>query len=138
MRLQWLQSDAAPQADSLQKSTLICATWPLPEPKGLRGMSKQKKHSKQFGEQKTAAGTGKRGRKRKGICLEDRPILEANRAGIDIGAREILVAVPPDRDQHPVRIFSTFTADLERMAQWLVSYGITTALEFLHFPSKMF
>ena len=90
-------------------------------------MSKQKKHSKQLGEQKTAAGAGKRGRKRKGMCLEDRPILEANAAGIDIGAREIFVAVPPDRDKHPVRIFSTFTADLERMAQWLVSCGITTA-----------
>jgi transposase len=38
-----------------------------------------------------------------------------------------LVAVPPDRDKHPVRIFSTFTGDLERMAQWLVSCGITTA-----------
>ena len=51
----------------------------------------------------------------------------AEAAGIDIGAREILVAVPPDRDQHPVRIFSTFTEDLERMAQGLVSCGITTA-----------
>ena len=90
-------------------------------------MSKQKKHSKQFGEQKSAAGQGKRGRKRKGMCLEDRPILDTNAAGIDIGAREIFVAVPPDRDQHPVRIFSTFTEDLERMAQWLVSCGITTA-----------
>jgi transposase len=89
-------------------------------------MSQQKKHSKPLGEEKTAAGTGKRGRKRKGMCLEDRPILEANAAGIDIGAREIFVAVPPDRDEHPVRVFSTFTEDLEKMAQWLVSCGITT------------
>ncbi|SPE26709.1 transposase [Candidatus Sulfopaludibacter sp. SbA3] len=60
------------------------------------------------------------------MCLEDRPILEANAAGIDIGAREIFVAVPPDRDEHPVRKFTTFTEDLEKMAQWLVSCGITT------------
>ena len=90
-------------------------------------MSQPKKHSPKPGQEKPAAGQGKRGGKRKGMCLEDRPILDANAAGIDIGAREILVAVPPDRDQHPVRIFSTFTEDLERMAQWLVSCGITTA-----------
>jgi transposase len=89
-------------------------------------MSKPKKHSKKPGAGKIAAGQGKRGRKRKGMCLEDRPILEANAAGIDIGAREIFVAVPPDRDEHPVRVFSTFTEDLEEMAQWLVSCGITT------------
>jgi hypothetical protein len=58
-------------------------------------MSKQKKHSNQLGEEQIASGSGKRGRKRKGMCLEDRPILEANAAGIDIGAREIFVAVPP-------------------------------------------
>jgi transposase len=34
--------------------------------------------------------------------------------------------VPPDRDEHPVRVFSTFTEDLEKMAEWLVSCGITT------------
>ena len=89
-------------------------------------MPKQAKHSKPLGGQKTTAGKGNRGRKRKGMCLEDRPILEANAAGIDIGAREIFVAVPPDRDEHPVRVFSTFTEDLEKMAQWLVSCGVTT------------
>lgn len=60
------------------------------------------------------------------MCLDDRPILEANAAGIDIGAREIFVAVPSDRDEHPVQGFRTFTTDLERMAEWLVSCGITT------------
>jgi transposase len=89
-------------------------------------MSQQEKRTNQPGEEKTAVGRGKRGRKRKGMCLEDRPILEANAAGIDIGAREIFVAVPPDRDEHPVRVFSTFTEDLEKMAEWLVSCGITT------------
>jgi len=89
-------------------------------------MSKPTKHSKKPGAKKIATGAGKRGRKRKGMCLEDRPILEGNAAGIDIGAREIYVAVPPDRDEHPVRVFSTFTEDLEEMAQWLVSCGVTT------------
>ena len=60
------------------------------------------------------------------MCLEDRPILEPNAAGIDIGAREIFVAVTPDRAEDPVQVFSTFTEDLERMAQWLVSCGVNT------------
>ena len=51
------------------------------------------------------------------MCLEYRPLLELNAAGIDIGAREIFAAVPPDRDEHSVRVFSTFTEDLEEMAR---------------------
>ena len=60
------------------------------------------------------------------MCLEDRPILEPNAAGIDIGAREMFVAVHAERDEHPVRVFPTFTEDLEKLAEWLVSCGITT------------
>ena len=60
------------------------------------------------------------------MTLDDRPVMEPNAAGIDIGAREIFVAVPADRDKNPVRVFPTFTADLEEMAQWLLSCGITT------------
>jgi transposase len=90
-------------------------------------MFRQKKHAEKLAEEKTTGGQGKRGRKRKGVGLEERPILEPNAAGIDIGAREIFVAVPPDRDEHPVRVFSTFTEDLRNMAEWLVSCGITTA-----------
>jgi transposase len=89
-------------------------------------MSRQKQQPKKLGEEKTTTGQGKRGRKQKGMCLGDRPILEPNAAGIDIGAREIFVAVPPDRDENPVRVFSTFTEDLQQMAKWLVSCGITT------------
>jgi transposase len=88
-------------------------------------MSKQKNHPEQVAV-KTIASHGKRGRRKKGMCLEDRPLLEANAAGIDIGAREIYVAVPPDRDEQPVQVFSTFTEDLEKMAEWLVNCGITT------------
>jgi transposase len=61
------------------------------------------------------------------MCIEDRPLLEPNAAGIDIGAREIFVAVAPDRDENPVQVFFTFTEDLQRLAQWLVKCGVTTA-----------
>lgn len=40
-------------------------------------------------------------------------------AGIDIGSRSHFVAVPEDRDDEPVREFSTFTEDLLKMADWL-------------------
>jgi transposase len=55
------------------------------------------------------------------------PLFEPNAAGIDIGAREIYIAIPADRDDHPVRKCETFTGDLRQMAEWLVSCGITTA-----------
>lgn len=42
------------------------------------------------------------------------PIVEPDAAGADIGATQIFVAVPPDRDEDPVRCFETFTADLEK------------------------
>ena len=64
------------------------------------------------------------------MCLEDRPVLEPNAAGIDVGAREMFVAVPPGRDEKPVRVFATFTEDLERLTDWLEQCGVTTvALE---------
>ena len=54
------------------------------------------------------------------------PVLEANAAGVDIGATEIYVAVAPDRDAQPVRRFATFTEDLMAAADWLERCGITT------------
>jgi hypothetical protein len=64
------------------------------------------------------------------MCLEDPPVLEPNAGGIDVGAREMFVAVPPGRDEHPVRVFTTFTEDLERLADWLLQCEVTTvALE---------
>src|SRR5215469_16473684 len=89
-------------------------------------MSRQKKHPAKPAEEKTKAGNGNRGRKRKGMCREDRPILEPNAAGIDIGAREIFVAVPPERDEYPIRVFDCFTEDLQQLADWLIACGITT------------
>jgi transposase len=47
-------------------------------------------------------------------------------AAIDIGATLHVAAVGPDRDPEPVRSFGTFTADLHRLADWLVQGGVTT------------
>ncbi len=47
-------------------------------------------------------------------------------AGIDIGSRSHFVAVPEGVDDKPVRKFSTFTGDLERLVDWLIACGVTT------------
>src|SRR6202163_1121423 len=53
-------------------------------------------------------------------------VLEPDAAGIDIGAEEIYVAVPPDRDEESVRRFSSFTCDLHALADWLEQCQIRT------------
>ena len=53
-------------------------------------------------------------------------LINPDAAGIDIGAREHYVAVPPDRDVRPVRRFGVFTADLQVLAQWLAQCGVRT------------
>lgn len=53
-------------------------------------------------------------------------IVHPHAAGLDIGAREIWVAVPPDCDPAPTRPFGTFTPDLQALAEWLVACGVTT------------
>lgn len=49
-----------------------------------------------------------------------------NAAGIDIGSASHYVAVPPDRDEAPVREFKSFTADLNALADWLQACGVDT------------
>jgi transposase len=58
--------------------------------------------------------------------LDDLACVYPNAAGLDIGSAEIVVAVPPDRDPEPVRVFLTFTPDLHALAAWLVACGIDT------------
>lgn len=53
-------------------------------------------------------------------------MLNADAAGIDVGAREHYVAVPPERDAQPVRCFGAFTEDLHKLAQWLLQCGVRT------------
>ena len=67
----------------------------------------------------------KRVRKENAISF-DRPVLEPNAAGIDVGARQMFVSVPPDRDNQPVRAFDVFTDDLNQLADWLEACGVTT------------
>ena len=56
--------------------------------------------------------------------------LNPDAAGIDCGATTHVVAVSPDRDAAPVQSFRTFTTDLHRLADWLVTCRVTSvALE---------
>lgn len=54
------------------------------------------------------------------------PVMKANAGGIDIGATEIFVAVPADRDVESVRSFPTFTQDLHALADWLQHCRVDT------------
>jgi transposase len=65
-------------------------------------------------------------RKKPGKLDRNLPQLKPNAAGIDMGAREIFVAVPADRDAESVRSFPTFTEDLHRLVDWLQQCRIDT------------
>jgi transposase len=66
------------------------------------------------------------------------PFIQPDAAGIDIGATEIYVAVPEERDIRPVRKFATFTEDLHALADWLSNqnggHGIDRSLLDRPFP----
>lgn len=64
-------------------------------------------------------------KKRRGVS-QRWPLLNANAAGIDVGASEHYVAVPPDRDAEAVRRFGAFTEDLHALARWLLQCGVQT------------
>src|SRR6185436_2229294 len=58
------------------------------------------------------------------------PAFHPHAAGIDVGARQLYVAVPPQADPRPVRTFATFTEDLLALRDWLKACAVTTvALE---------
>jgi len=54
------------------------------------------------------------------------PTLHPHAAGIDLGAREIYVAVPPGTCARTVRSFPTFTEDLHALRDWLQQCRVTT------------
>src|SRR5213593_5149934 len=58
--------------------------------------------------------------------LEDLSCVHPNAAGLDIGSETIVAAVPPNRDEQPVRAFATFTPDLHALVAWLLACGIDT------------
>lgn len=68
--------------------------------------------------------SSKRGRRKTAARLL--PVLHPDAAGIDVGAEEVYVAVPPDRTKKSVRSFGTFTRDLRDLCDWLHNCGVRT------------
>lgn len=62
----------------------------------------------------------------KSVSLETLDQVQPHAAGIDVGAEEMYVCVPSGRDESPVRVFGTFTGELEALADWLEQCGIQT------------
>ena len=54
------------------------------------------------------------------------PVVNDFAAGIDIGSRFHVVAIPPHLQEETVKTFQAFTSDLHQMADWLIESGITT------------
>jgi len=72
---------------------------------------------------------GKKNRKaKKPLKSSDLQVINPNAAGIDIGSTEHWVAVPPDRDEKPIRCFQSFTSDLHKLADWLEECNVDTAV----------
>lgn len=63
---------------------------------------------------------------KKNASKNSSPLLNPHAAGIDIGATELYVAVPPECADKPIRCFGTFTEDLIAIADWLKSCGVTS------------
>jgi transposase len=59
-------------------------------------------------------------------ALRVRPVARPDAAGVDLGATVHFAAVPPERDPQPVRSFSTDTAALQALADWLIHCGVRT------------
>jgi hypothetical protein len=55
-------------------------------------------------------------------------VVNPNAAAIDIGATMHMAAVGMDRASDPVRSFGTFTADPQRLADWLAECGVKTVV----------
>ena len=53
-------------------------------------------------------------------------IVHGNAGGIDVGNESHFVAVPPDRNENPVREFGCWTQALNEMAGWLTSCRVDT------------
>lgn len=75
------------------------------------------------------ASNKKKGGKResqKVVKLDSLKQIKLNAAGLDIGAAEIWACVPEGRSDHSVRVFQTFTPDLEALADWLAACQVET------------
>jgi transposase len=54
--------------------------------------------------------------------------INVHAAGIDVGSRSHFVAVPEGASEPSVREFESFTDDLQRMADWLITCKVTTVV----------
>lgn len=63
-------------------------------------------------------------RRKKTAQRQPLTVCEPNSAGIDIGAREIYAAIPPERAEQNVRSFGAFTVDLVALIDWLKASGV--------------
>jgi transposase len=52
--------------------------------------------------------------------------LHPDAAGIDVGAKEFVAALPPGRAENPVATFRTFTSGVHALRDWLLEHGIKT------------
>ncbi|MCL5999718.1 MAG: IS110 family transposase [Chloroflexi bacterium] len=70
--------------------------------------------------------TRRKGKAEQAPSSAELPKINPNAAGLDIGASDIWVAIPPGRDGETVRVFGTFTPDLCALADWLKQCQIDT------------
>jgi hypothetical protein len=75
---------------------------------------------------KGAAVMGKAKVRSQPVAFEQMSVTHPHAAGIDIGANELWVAVPPGRVPETVRCFGTFTTDLYALAEWLLTCQVDT------------
>src|ERR1700731_3150578 len=59
----------------------------------------------------------KKNKANKSVNLQVLPVVHPNATGIDVGAKEHVVAVLCDRDPQPVRTFQAFSPELHEMAR---------------------
>jgi transposase len=52
-------------------------------------------------------------------------LVHPNAVGIDLGARQHWVAIPPGRAEQSLRVFGTSTPELEALADWLQAHQLT-------------
>lgn len=55
------------------------------------------------------------------------PLHHPDAAGVDVGAEEFVVALPPGRCEQTVRTFASYTSGVEELRDWLLEHGIKTA-----------
>ena len=62
------------------------------------------------------------------VRMDDRPAIHPHAAGMDIGARAMVAAVPPERAPEPVRVVETCTPALHALVDGLLPCGIDTVV----------